>query len=506
MCSKVALARKEGLIVTTINGMIMNKRLWTSLALTLAVSTPNIVYASIDVDVDNDGLIEIATLEQLDLMRNDLAGTSLDGDSTGCPLTGCHGYELVADLDFDTNGNGMADAGDAFWNNGLGWDPVGPNETHATSQKDTTGAVTADFNGNGFVISNMYIDRPTKAWTGLFSNMSNNAISNLVFINAQVEGENATGVLSGGLNNTHVHSVRISDSTVSGLEEVGLLGGRFWGSGDTIEHINVEGQVSGEKTSGGVIGVIVADNANTTNSPIIINDVTSDVAVNILYGTGGCIAGAAHAVVSTNITGICDHVIGSGLYMGGIYGYLTYGSLDNIYSKSAVSSGNSTYVGGIVGNMSYSSMNKAYTSSESEVSGSHPGGLIGYTRYSTISNSASHGSVLGGYYASGLIMTGKGVTLENVYSTSPLQTQYGNFDGRRGLIVSNTASTVINSYWDIEATGATISADGLGEGKSSAVLKCPTIVGDTSCDTSVYENWNGSIWDFSTSSDYPVLR
>ena len=39
----------------------------------------------------------------------------------GCPHSVCVGYELVANLDFDTNGNGRADAGDAYWNDGAGW-------------------------------------------------------------------------------------------------------------------------------------------------------------------------------------------------------------------------------------------------------------------------------------------------------------------------------------------------------------------------------------------------
>ncbi|MBQ0780589.1 MAG: hypothetical protein KBT79_07255 [Thalassolituus oleivorans] len=110
------------------------------LATTVAVTLGQVANAAADVDIDDDGLIEISTLQQLDLMRYDLAGTSLNGDSTGCPATGCNGYELVNDLDFDTNGNGVADAGDEFWNNGDGWEPVG------VGYSDT---FTANLLGNG---------------------------------------------------------------------------------------------------------------------------------------------------------------------------------------------------------------------------------------------------------------------------------------------------------------------------------------------------------------------
>ena len=43
----------------------------------------------------------------------------------GCPSADCTGYELTANLDFDTNGNGRADAGDVYWNDGQGWEPIG---------------------------------------------------------------------------------------------------------------------------------------------------------------------------------------------------------------------------------------------------------------------------------------------------------------------------------------------------------------------------------------------
>ena len=90
-----------------------------------------------DYDRDDDGLIEICNLDQLNAIRFDSNG---DGDpergmlheytrvfprivasGPGCP-NGCQGYELVVDLDFDTNRNGRADAGDRYWNDGRGWE------------------------------------------------------------------------------------------------------------------------------------------------------------------------------------------------------------------------------------------------------------------------------------------------------------------------------------------------------------------------------------------------
>ena len=63
---------------------------------------------AIDVDDDGDGLIEIATVAQLNQVRHNLLGSSLkasariEGNATGCGgqdgITECNGYELAANI------------------------------------------------------------------------------------------------------------------------------------------------------------------------------------------------------------------------------------------------------------------------------------------------------------------------------------------------------------------------------------------------------------------------
>ena len=95
-----------------------------------------------DYDSDNDNLIDITTPAQLDAVRHDsdgngipdysrnvaavrnaFTGTLLNGYISGCQST-CTGYELMNDLDIDTDGDGTADSGDAYWNGGAGWSPI----------------------------------------------------------------------------------------------------------------------------------------------------------------------------------------------------------------------------------------------------------------------------------------------------------------------------------------------------------------------------------------------
>ena len=85
-----------------------------------------------DYDADNDGLIDVANLAQLDALRYDLNGDGLVDGATwmpyysaypmgalgmGCPSDdGCSGYELTANLDFDTDDDGDVDSDDDYWN------------------------------------------------------------------------------------------------------------------------------------------------------------------------------------------------------------------------------------------------------------------------------------------------------------------------------------------------------------------------------------------------------
>ena len=134
-------------------------------AIVLSVSA-----GSQDYDVDDDGLIEVRTLEQLSAIRYDLAGSGIldrpwdqplyqeafNGyvHGMGCPESGCIGYELVEDIDFDTNGDGVIGPGDKYWeerwnlrNDSHGWQSIG-----------AIREFNAIFEGNGHKISNLWMD------------------------------------------------------------------------------------------------------------------------------------------------------------------------------------------------------------------------------------------------------------------------------------------------------------------------------------------------------------
>ena len=121
--------------------VVVNVRAVDEDGLSVVVSfTVTVSAGTEDYDSDNDGLIDVSNVAQLDAMRYDLnADGIVDGAiwrayydafpsgalEMGCPTDGCTGYELNANLDFDTDSSGKIDTGDTYWNGGAGWDPIG---------------------------------------------------------------------------------------------------------------------------------------------------------------------------------------------------------------------------------------------------------------------------------------------------------------------------------------------------------------------------------------------
>ena len=208
----------------------------------------------IDYDADADGLIEVRTPAQLDAVRHDLDGNGVPtaaGEAShaaafegaigglSCGAAGCRGYELMADLDFDTNGSGGPDAGDAYWNNGSGWEPVGTEDE----------PFAAVFEGNGRVIRRLFVAGGEGA--GLFgATGASSAVARVGLIAAEVTGTQAVGVLA-GVSGGRV-TAAWATGRVSGTEAVGgLVGSNAGDIGGSFAAV----AVSGERQAGGLVGV-----------------------------------------------------------------------------------------------------------------------------------------------------------------------------------------------------------------------------------------------------------
>ena len=453
-----------------------------------------------DYDTDDDGLIEIASLAQLDVIRHDLDGDGVSAHSghaaafpdamaeMGC-LEGCSGYELDADLDFDTDRSGGPGAGDAHWNDGAGWLPVGDPETRFR--------YNATFDGNGHTIANLFIRWAEADHIGLFRATGEDAdLRNVRLTGVRVSGKNQVGGLVGS-NGGSISGSSVA-GRVSGNSGIGGLAG--YNSG------GVSGSYSSTSVTGdgAWVGGLVGSSIGSVSDSYATGDVTSRGSmVGGLVGVINSVRGASVSNASVSGSYATGDVIGY-TDVGGLVGS-SLGSIGASYATGNVT-GN-TVVGGLVGREYSNSIAGSYAVG-SVTGNSGVGGLVGemgasgLTVGSSIAGSYAAGNVTGKSYVGGLVgrvhhsgWFSDRKRIADSYAT-------GNVTGNRdvgGLIGQGYRVSVADSYWDTQTTSQSHSVYG-GAGKTTRELQAPT------GSTGIYAEWNAEWWDFGTARQYPALK
>ena len=315
-----------------------------------------------DYDADNDGLIEVSTLAQLDALRYDLNGDGLVDGATwmsyyaafamgalgmGCP-DGCTGYELEADLDFDTDGDGAVNSDDYYWNDGDGWEPIGSEDA----------PFTATFHGNGQTVANLFINRPTENEIGLFGEADRILIDGVGVVGADVTGQDGVGILLGRGIYVTVRSSYATGS-VSGEDEVGGLVGSSSGSvGDSYAAVRVSGTdgiggLVGHQFLNRIVSSYATGGVSGTNAVGGLVGAVSNFSqlIQASYATGGVSGTGAQLTDSDSgfiMCGFEGTSIGGGV--GGLIGS-SCGDIEASYARGAVSGTAAT--GGLVGTGPY---------------------------------------------------------------------------------------------------------------------------------------------------------
>ena len=528
-----------------------------------------------DYDADDDGLIEITSLAQLDIIRHDLDGdgVSVHADyaaafpnameEMGC-FAGCSGYELAANLDFDTNGSGAADAGDAYWNEGEGWLPIGDPETDF--RFNTT------FDGNGHTIANLYIRWAEADHIGLFRAAGDDAvIRNLGLTGVRVSGRDWVGGLVGsndgsisgssvagrvsgfngigGLAGFNSGSVSSSHSSVPVVGRSDHVGGLVGSNSGGISDSYATGAVSGRGGNvGGLVGVIPDNSDGSISNSYATGNVAGDGdkvgglvgssgsgSVTDSHATGsvtgesdyvGGLVGSGSTITASYATG---NVTGEGSNVGGLVG--SGGNISGSHATGSVT-GEGGNVGGLVGS-SYSNISSSHATGNVTGEGSNVGGLVGsigqhYSSHSvSITASYATGSVTGKSTVGGLVgllynynsVTASYAT-SNVTGESNVGGLVGSGGGYYRSRYSITASYAIGRVTGSSYVGGLVgdrSSDSVtdsywdtqttgqsesrgGVGKTTRELRTPTAA------TGIYANWNAEWWDFGTARQYPVLK
>lgn len=256
---------------------------------------------------------EVSNWNDLNNVRNNLTGS----------------YILVNDIDEQSTGY-------ASYNSGDGWMPIG----------DTDNRFAGTFNGNGYTISGLTIDRATGN-NGLFGATNNATIQNIGLVNVSVKaGAGNNGALAGNLLNTNVTNAWAtgtveSTTTANTANFAGLLG-RFEGGviQDSWADVYVD---SGPmcNNAGGLVGYL---NDGTERPAQLLRSFS----LGDVYGDRdrvGGLVGANNGTISDSYAR--GNVLGGSDRAAGLVGWnLTDKVINRSYSTGTVDGGTNT--GGLV--------------------------------------------------------------------------------------------------------------------------------------------------------------
>ena len=150
----------------------------------------------------NDNVKCISNREEFATLANEVN----NGDNKSDKI-----YYLTNDIDlggkFDSSGNAL--------DGNISWTPIG------TEDKPFSGML----DGNGHIISNMYVNRASSDYNGLFGAASNSVIKNLGLKSSYVIGNSRNaGILGGATKNTTIAGVYNSATVVGNYRSAGICG------------------------------------------------------------------------------------------------------------------------------------------------------------------------------------------------------------------------------------------------------------------------------------------
>ena len=477
---------------------------------------------NIDIDDDGDGLIEVASADDLNKIRNNLAGTGLSntpgttGDKTGCPtevnpgtdadgnsITACNGYELTTYIP-------LAHVG--YTN----WDPIGG----CVAVNDCPNSFNGTFDGNGHSISELQISLSADAYgVGLFGAVNADAsLRNLTLRDVDISssaGGRYFGSLVGHGRGAEFHSILVDNANISvGATSVGGLVG-YGVSADISSSLVVADAVSGYFSVGGLVGS--GGNVDISSSSVVADTVRGSSSVGGLVGSGENVDISSSSALAGTVSG--------GRNVGGLVGWGRYADITSSSVVADTVSG-SRDVGGLVGYGWIAVISSSSVVADTVSGDNYVGGLVGWGRYADItSSSVVAGTVSGDDYVGGLVGNGADADISSSLVLG------GFINGRShvgGLVGTGRPNSIADTYWldSVQFTRAQpLSSNTFGEGKSASDLQAPVSFAGTG---NIYANWADAwcdpetgeftsnstddlatnayrVWDLGSSTQFPVL-
>ena len=230
--------------------------------------------------------------------------------------------------------------------------------------------------------------------------------------------------------------------------------GHFDGSEHTISNLTI---MRGGENYVGLFGYVGTDGELTRVSLEAV-DIEGDERV------GGLAGETSGTIEESYVTGS----VKAAFSVGGLVG-VNMGDITKSHATAPVNSsgggafGGLAYAGGLVGwNNDGGTVTESYATGSVDASGDYEfvGGLVGYNSEGVITKSYATGSVESpGNNVGGLAGSNEGAIIEESYATGSVESSGNNVGG---LVGAGFDDTTTNSYWDLNTTGQTESANGTG--------------------------------------------
>ncbi|MDO6748623.1 beta strand repeat-containing protein, partial [Gilvimarinus sp. 1_MG-2023] len=279
---------------------------------------------------------EIHNLYDLQGMAADLSGS----------------YTLMDDID----ASATASTNNADVWGGRGFAPVGWHVDNTDNEH-----FTGSLDGNGFTISQLTINRADQNYVGLLGYTDGSTLIDVVVTEADVTGNDWTGVLA-GLNNGAINGIEVAGQT-GGNDYVGGITG--WNSAADIQNSGSNVTVTGVGYVGGIAGF----NAGTIETSYAAGDLQGETLVGGLVGDN--FSSVTNSYASGNVDGV-----NTAENIGGLVGRNTFGgSVAQSYATGMATG--TTNVGGLVGeNTALSTIANSFWDSSNAVGAGSNAGTI----------------------------------------------------------------------------------------------------------------------------------
>lgn len=193
---------------------------------------------------------------------------------------------------------------------------------------------TGSLDGQGYTISNLFLNRSTTDNVGLFRIINGGTVKNLSLHNVIIFGHRQVGALAGQIRNSTISDITVSgsitstDLTFTASIYTGGITGILAGSNAT--RLNSQANINGRRWCGGIAGIIGWPYGESDQGPTTVTHSRSSGTVHAAEHSAGGIAGTFRHPSSTLQDVYSTAHVSTPTSLGGILGYFSFVNSPNI--------------------------------------------------------------------------------------------------------------------------------------------------------------------------------